>query len=616
MIRFTSLILASLLLVYNIHEVSTFLQSALVPELAGPPSPTEQCPDNLATTCNLQCANGNFVLDTKGCPTCACSTDSPPQRIGKVPMECPLLKCRANCGDAGYESDENGCRTCKCATTSDKDTVPKPRVECSRLMCRMYCVNGFARNENGCEICKCNTSPQACPEVNCDKTCSNGYQKDYSGCQTCQCLCPPATCPSNCTTELKKDENGCPTCTCVSTDDKSKPPVECPRAMCRMYCVHGFARNENGCEICKCNASPQPCPETKCEKTCSNGYRKDYSGCQTCQCLCPSATCPSDCATELKKDENGCSTCTCKDDGDKLIVDDGCSPMKCDLECKYGFQRDASDCSLCACNKCSLYSCRMFCMYGFKKNSDGCEVCECDWTPVSENIQCSERIPCTGNRVCNLNLKLCELVSADKVNWFVYNFDVKTELFGDPKFIDAFKNGLINNIAAKYDLEPSQIFVSSIEHDATASFQVMPYFIEDADDFQKKMDQIDSDLNSHEFRKAMPAIVLAIDKVKHKTSTSRWARYQERNPRFALYLTSVALGLVALAFAGLFLIILRKRVKYPTRSESKSPIYDTSYHQAATDDDHYHAIHAPDGTAYVVVESEDIQAPNDKRALV
>jgi hypothetical protein len=43
-------------------------------------------------------------------------------------------------------------------------------------------------------------------------------------------------------------------------------------------------------------------------------------------------------------------------------------------------------------------------------------------------------------------------------------------------------------------LEPSQIFVSSIEHDATASFQVMPYFIEDADDFQKKMDQIDSDV--------------------------------------------------------------------------------------------------------------------------
>jgi hypothetical protein len=29
-------------------------------------------------------------------------------------------------------------------------------------------------------------------------------------------------------------------------------------------------------------------------------------------------------------------------------------------------------------------------MYGFKKNSDGCDVCECDWTPVSENIPCSE----------------------------------------------------------------------------------------------------------------------------------------------------------------------------------------------------------------------------------
>lgn len=50
-----------------------------------------------------------------------------------------------------------------------------------------------------------------------------------------------------------------------------------------------------------------------------------------------------------------------------------------------------------------------------------------------------QRIPCGGNRVCNLNLKLCELVSADKVNWFVYNFDIKTELFTNHKFVDTFK---------------------------------------------------------------------------------------------------------------------------------------------------------------------------------
>ncbi|CAF4948639.1 unnamed protein product, partial [Rotaria socialis] len=49
------------------------------------------------------------------------------------------------------------------------------------------------------------------------------------------------------------------------------------------------------------------------------------------------------------------------------------------------------------------------------------------------------RIPCTGSRVCNSKLKLCELVSADKVNWFVFDFDVATDLFQDKKFVLAFK---------------------------------------------------------------------------------------------------------------------------------------------------------------------------------
>ncbi len=57
----------------------------------------------------------------------------------------------------------------------------------------------------------------------------------------------------------------------------------------------------------------------------------------------------------------------------------------------------------------------MYCMYGFRKNEDGCDMCECDWTPVAEKISCSERIPCEGTRVCNLNLKFCEAGKGDNV---------------------------------------------------------------------------------------------------------------------------------------------------------------------------------------------------------
>jgi hypothetical protein len=53
---------------------------------------------------------------------------------------------------------------------------------------------------------------------------------------------------------------------------------------------------------------------------------------------------------------------------------------------------------------------------------------------------------------------------------------------------------LINNIALKYDLEPTQITVSSVESDGMTSFQIMPFYIENLDDFQKKMDQIDIDV--------------------------------------------------------------------------------------------------------------------------
>lgn len=420
-----------------------------------------------------------------------------------------------------------------------------------------------------------------------------------------------STCSLKCSSgNYVLDINGCPTCKCASVTPKN---IECTRPLCRMFCMNGFRRDENGCEICKCNEAPQECPLYKCKKTCENGYVKDSKGCRTCKCACPTIDCGKNCTNGVKLDEDGCQTCICQDD-DITKITDGCAPSKCNRYCKYGFERDPSGCPLCSCNRCPLHTCRMFCMYGFKKNSDGCDVCECDWSPVSESISCSARIPCSGNRVCNLNLKLCELVGADRVNWFVYDFDVKTEFFHDPTFVHAFKSGLINNIATKYSLEPTQITVSSVEDNGMTSFQIMPFYVEDMDSFQKKMNQIDVDLNSHEFRTVLPAVAQAVDKnTNGRDGDSKWRGYLPKNP---LYLAVILLALAALIFGGVFLIIFRQRVTYPGRSESKTPIYDTSYQPAPTEDDLYHAVRAPDGTAYVVVETDEVQGLNDKRALV
>lgn len=54
---------------------------------------------------------------------------------------------------------------------------------------------------------------------------------------------------------------------------------------------------------------------------------------------------------------------------------------------------------------------------------------------------------------------------------------------------------LITNIASKYDLQTTQIAVSSVESDGMTSFQIMPLYAENADDFQRKMDLIDSDVS-------------------------------------------------------------------------------------------------------------------------
>ena len=54
----------------------------------------------------------------------------------------------------------------------------------------------------------------------------------------------------------------------------------------------------------------------------------------------------------------------------------------------------------------------------------------------------------------------------------------------------------VNNVAMKYDLEPTQVKVSKVEGCGTISFQVMPFYVENRMDFQKKIDQIDVDVRA------------------------------------------------------------------------------------------------------------------------
>ncbi|CAF1427364.1 unnamed protein product [Rotaria sordida] len=477
MIILTKFILTSLLLCLIINQV--YSESYPIIDV---PSFNSGCPNNLAATCNLQCPNGNYLLDENGCPTCACASNE-----GKQLISCPEIKCRANCGDTGYQLDENGCQTCKC--------LIKENVQCSGVMCRMFCQYGFKRDENGCEYCVCNESPQACPLLKCVKSCKNGYRKDYSGCQTCEC-----------------DEQ----------------------------------------------------PE---------------------------------------------------------IIDNKCLPLECDLKCKYGLQRDESGCKLCSCNRCSLRTCRMFCMYGFRRSDDGCEMCECDWAPVAEKIQCSERIPCPGTRVCNLNLRLCEIVDPDKVNWFLYDFEIESEMFNDKRFVQTFTNGLIQNIAKKYGLQITQITVSSVQQNGLTSFQIMPFFAENMEEFEKKMDQIDNDLNTHEFRSVLPVVVNVIDDIENERSTKTYVgklceklrNFTRMSSKYMICMIIFLLILTGLTIIILYIYNYRRHFKQANRSDSKTPIYDTSYHQAATEDDHYHAVQVSDGTSYVVMGSDDIKLSNEKQ---
>lgn len=60
---------------------------------------------------------------------------------------------------------------------------------------------------------------------------------------------------------------------------------------------------------------------------------------------------------------------------------------------------------------------------------------------------------------------------------------------------------LIRNIAKKYNLEITQITVSSVEEHGLTSFQIMPFFNENMDAFDEKMDLIDNEVSLEEEEK-------------------------------------------------------------------------------------------------------------------
>jgi hypothetical protein len=82
-------------------------------------------------------------------------------------------------------------------------------------------------------------------------------------------------------------------------------------------------------------------------------------------------------------------------------------------------------------------------------------------------------------------LKMKDLFKHLKSNFKIYFLKFK---------IYFYFSGFIRNIAAKYGLEIPQITVSSVEEHGLTSFQIMPFFNENMQIFDSKMDQIDIDV--------------------------------------------------------------------------------------------------------------------------
>ncbi|CAF5183187.1 unnamed protein product [Rotaria magnacalcarata] len=223
-----------------------------------------------------------------------------------------------------------------------------------------------------------------------------------------------------------------------------------------------------------------------------------------------------------------------------------------------------------------------------------------------------------------MQLRLCEKVDPDSVNWFLYDFEIQSDIFNDHMFVQTFKSGLINNIAMKYGLEPAQISVSSVEQHGLTSFQIMPFYAENIEDFQTKMDQIDADLNSHDFRSVLPGVVQVIDnndRTRQNKSTfgvffgklMHFVRMSTRSLIFMLIFLLIATGFIVFIMR---FNACRRRFKHSNRSDSKSPIYDSTYHPAPTEDELYHAIKTDDGATYVAVDTNEKNLSKNKQVYV
>lgn len=149
-------------------------------------------------------------------------------------------------------------------------------------------------------------------------------------------------------------------------------------------------------------------------------------------------------------------------------------------------------------------------------------------------------------------------------------------------------SALIHNIGKKYDLSTGQITVSRVEPNGLTSFQIMPYTNDNMEEFQRKIDDIDADvrfffnffrpkrknvlffqLNSHEFRAVLPAIVDVIADDSNPSSPNvierfrcRFNRFTIGRGRFIFYTIVLLLAVSFVVFASLIVKVIKNNVSF------------------------------------------------------
>ena len=352
--------------------------------------------------------------------------------------------CDLDCPDGGYAHDERGCKICRC-----EGPCPCPQVE------DPVCGENWITYQNACEA-RCHgvrvLSQGKCPEnCNCptalEPVCglqeSNLTRSFINACQArCQGarilynrLCNPETeCPApgacdleNC--KLVKDSNGCDTCRC-------EPTCTCTDAGYDPVCGANGETYPNNCEA-QCagvtveyrGACTVPCPDMNtCTKSCPGGYVIDSNGCKLCECkdACDACTtdyrpvcCKNADSTQLETPRTYGNQCTaecagCKEwsDGACPTRTNGCDSCPADVRREvcgrdgntYANRCMAEECHHVEvayesrCGDCPPVTCALYCEYGYKKDgTTGCETCACNEEPS----RCGPNLPpCPTGLVC------------------------------------------------------------------------------------------------------------------------------------------------------------------------------------------------------------------------